>query len=485
MAGSGGAAAGGTGGTTAEGGAGGSAPTSSAHRWLAFSQDATYVYDVTKYPASDALISIGDGGLGPWSPDGQKLIFGDKGAYYVSDMSTDEPRPPTILVTPPAPPSSTLGYGVQPINWLADSKSVAMIAGTTLSTFDPAQAAPGIHVITSTLKAYSFAPKGSKIIYLDAAGAFVVDVSAGIPGASVPVNVTGSTIVWAPTGLAVATLKTGNLALTDLSAVPPVTSMLTAAATATPSVSQIAFSPNGKKLAFCGNQERAHSDVYVIDLGGAAGNVTRVYPALSDTGSAVLSTGYRFSAWSLDGKWLTYSASDNASAAAAELFAVDVSGSVPATPVKFPGAFQYWIWSPVSDSLFGLNISVAAGSSFNPQTPAVAPVTLFTAAGPISNVTLNGTATALGYLTKYDLHLVDAVNPQNPPADIVLDAGYDGTGTWAWSADSKFIAVTDALTSYVTPRYQIRLLRTDDITASTPIVLHPSTTTTVRFAWQP
>ncbi len=466
------------GGTGGGGGVGGSSFT---HRWLAFNQDAAYVYDTTKFPDVDAAVSIGNGTVGPWSPDGRKLIFGNKGVLYASDMTDATPGTAVLLVAVPGLPSQSLGFSVSNINWLGDSRSIATVVGTTLSTFDASLAAPPIHSITSTLTSLSLSPANAKLVYRDGTGTFLVNITAGTPGSSVAVDA-GTNIVWAPNGLAFASVKSGNLYLTDVSGATPVTSSLTTAATGSPSVVNPVFSPNGDKLVFYGNQDRTEPDVYVVDLHGAPGNIKRVNPALSATGSASVCCSY-VSPWSADSKWLLYGSNDTSNAAATGLFIVDLSGSTPGAPVQFKGANYFNAWAP-GDLVFGSNNGGLTFLQFNPQTPATDPKTLFTTAAA-SNPTLNHAATAFAYVTKYDLYLADAVNPNTTPTDVPLDGGYDAVGTFGWSSDSKFVAVVDNLTSYLTPQYRVRLLRVDGVTPSTPVNIHAQSTNYVHLAWQP
>jgi hypothetical protein len=61
----------------------------------------------------------------------------------------------------------------------------------------------------------------------------------------------------------------------------------------------------------------------------------------------------------------------------------------------------------------------------------------------------------------------------------------DSAGAFGWSADGKFIAIVDNQTSYSPDMWQVKLMRTDGSTASTPIAVSASSDTGVAFAWQP
>src|SRR5215216_3285108 len=146
-AGAGGAGIGGGGGAEPLGGAGaGGADNPLRTRWLAFEhEDGAFAYDVTRFPDQDALLQLSTGSLGSWSPDGRKLLYSKQNAWYVRDMSAETPEPAVLLVESQLAPRLT---------WSADSKSIAMTQGTTLSVFDPSEAAPSLQPLTTTLTSY-------------------------------------------------------------------------------------------------------------------------------------------------------------------------------------------------------------------------------------------------------------------------------------------------------------------------------------------
>jgi hypothetical protein len=89
------------------------------------------------------------------------------------------------------------------------------------------------------------------------------------------------------------------------------------------------FSPDGKKFAFFAGRGTSCDQkwLYVVDVSTATvGNAFRV-----DKNTGV----YSFFGWSPDSKWLAYSELTNATSKLGTKYLVDVSGSLPGTPVAF------------------------------------------------------------------------------------------------------------------------------------------------------
>jgi hypothetical protein len=444
----------------AGGGAGGDSSTQAATRWLAFEHDdGSFAYDLTKFPSQDGLFQLGDSTLGAWSPNGTKLLHGDQGALFVRDMSGASPGSPILLIDLPQSPSL--------VRWSADSQSLAMALGATLSVFGTAHPAPQLNTITSTLARYSWCPVGNKLLYLDADGAHVVPVVAGVPGT--PQAVTGTTS-WSPTGQALAGITaSGGLAYRNLASDPPTLTQIFEATVPDTGLEGFFFSPDGSRIGTTGwKDDVERSDALYVNVLPTVGELTTAYTSPPvDVNSASI-------AWSPDSQWLIYDTDGS-------LFAVNVTGASPGSPIPLePGPSSEPTWLPNSVQLITLD------SSTNPTSLAI--LDLLAPEDPLpllSGVSfldfqVNPQGTLFGYRTELALHLVDIAAPQQPHVDIPLLESVGSIRSWGWSPDGTFIAaVTDPNAD------QQRLVRVDGTTVSSPIAIGDTSTSNIRFEWQP
>jgi Tol biopolymer transport system component len=457
-----GAGAGGGAGMESLGGAGAAgADNRPRTRWLAFEhEDGAFAYDVTKFPDQDALLQLSTGSLGSWSPDGRKLLFSKQNAWYVRDMSSATPEPAVLLLESQLTPRLT---------WSADSTSIAMVQGTTLSVFDPSEAAPSLQPLTTTLLGYQWAPVGNKLVYVDASGGHVVQVVAGVPGSSVAIA--SRAMGWAPHGNALAGNKNdGTLTLTTLDGDPPTLTTLFEPTGPGTGMEGFIFNPDGSRLATTGWQDRAESDAFYVNLLPTPGTLSTPYaPLANDVVAASIG-------WSPNGEWLLYESSDNV-AGTDQYFAVNVAGESPGTPVPLDvHSLHNPLWLPG-----GLKLITDTG----PATVAI--IDLLDPAQPepllngvsLSSCALNPRGTVLGYRSPYALHLLDLSAPEQPAVDINFQAG--NVGKWSWSPDGNFIAVVT-----LTNKDQTRLVRIDDdLGTSSPISLGDGSSDAISLRWQP
>ncbi len=461
----GGAGAGMGGGAGADplGGAGaGGADNPPRTRWLAFEhEDGAYAYDVTRFPDQDALLQLSTGSLGSWSPDGRKLLYSKQNAWYVRDMSAATPAPGVLLIESQLAPRLT---------WSADSKSVAMTQGTTLSVFDPSEAAPSLQPLTTTLTGYQWAPVGDKLVYLDASGGHVVQVVAGVPGTTVAIA--SRAMGWAPHGNALAGNKNdGTLTLTTLDGEPPTLTTLFAPIGPGTGMEGYIFNHDGSRLATTGWQDRAESDAFYVNLLPTPGTLSTPYPPLpSDVVAASIG-------WSPNGDFLLYESSDNV-AGTEHYFAVNVAGESPGTPVPLDvHSLQAPLWLP-GGLQFITNSGPATLAIFDLLDPAHVQPLLNGVS--LASCALNPLGTVLGYRSPLALHLLDLSVPQQPAVNINFQAA-GNVGRWSWSPDGNFIAVVT-----LTNKDQTRLVRIgDDLTTSSPISLGDGSSDAISLRWQP
>jgi Tol biopolymer transport system component len=461
-AGFGGAGTGGGAGADPLGGAGAGGADERRTRWLAFEhEDGAFAYDVTRFPDQDALLPLSTGSLGSWSPDGRKLLYSKQGAWYVRDMSTETPEPGVLLVESQLPPRLT---------WSADSQSIAMTQGATLSVFDPSQAAPSLQPLTTTLTAYQWAPVGNKLVYLDASGGHVVPIVAGVPGTSV--MIASRAIGWAPHGDALVGNKNdGTLTLTTLDGDPPILTTLFEPTGPGTGMEGYLFNRDGSRLATTGWRDRAESDAFYVNLRPTPGTLSTPYPPL-DGDVVAASIG-----WSPDGDWLLYESNDD-TAQTERFFAVNVAGESPGIPVPLDVySLQAPLWLPG-----GLRFITDTGPTALAIVDLLAPAhhqPLLNGVS-LSSCALNPLGTVLGYRTPFALHLLDLSAPSQPAVDINFQAA-GNVGKWSWSPDGNFIAVVT-----LTSKDQTRLVRIDDdLTVSSPISLGDGSSDAIALRWQP
>lgn len=471
-------ALGGTGGDTDAGGMGGEglvpydvAPT----RWLVFSHEkGVFAYDTTKFTASDALtalsnkVQVAAAQRLSWSPDGSKLLYLDAGDVYAVDLSGDAPDAPKLLLSTPAAPSPQLS--VPAWSWSADSASVAVVSGTTLSVLDPTQAAPTLHPLTTKLESFSWAPYGSRLLFADDTGSHVVRVTAGSP--STPLDVDAGATVWSPDGAQLAGVKDGDLALTTLTDDEASLELLTTAQAADDpppalDAQYIRFNKSGSQLTFSGQlavDGRFNGYTLKLRPRGEPVAVPSGAPDDADTSCAV---------WSPDGKLLLCSYEV---AAGSQWFTVDIA-TQELTKVLEGGSYGDWAWSPdpARYQLFTSSVGGTSQIAMVDLAEATTLVPIYEGSAPFS---VSPAGSLLTYLTKPTIQLVDLAAPEKTPVGIPTAQSAADAPVWGWSPNGEFIAIDDG-------SHQQRLAHIDGAEASTPVALGELSATAIDFAWQP
>src|SRR4029079_17772758 len=146
--------------------------------------------------------------------------------------------------------------------------------------------------LSDSLYTFAWAPTGSKLAYIDATGAVVVDVPAGVAGTpqrvmSAPAPPPASGIaaydmfVWSPDGAHLAYARTGNVFIFDLTGAQPINRTVTAPTIGAPSVGQMVFNQDGSLLAFVADETRAGFDVFTVRTASTSMAVN-AHPGLAD-----------------------------------------------------------------------------------------------------------------------------------------------------------------------------------------------------------
>jgi Tol biopolymer transport system component len=432
-------------------------------------------YDTTKFPTTDGLTQLSEKEQSAasqrlsWSPNGLTLLYLDVADVYAVDLSGAAPVAPRLLLSSPTAPSPQLS-AVRPWSWSADSTSVAVVSGTTLSVLDPMQAAPTLHPLTTKLTSFSWAPYGGKLLYVDDTGSYVVQITQGTPSA--PVAVDAGATVWSPNGAQLAGVKDGDLALTTLSDSAASLELLTTAHQAVDAppaldAQYIRFNKSGSKLTFSG-QLAVDQDFtgYTLSLRPRGEPVAVPSDAPEGADTACHS-------WSPDGKLLLCSYEV---AASSQWFAVDVAAR-NFTKVLDAGTYADWAWSPdpARHQLFTSSVGGTSQIALVDLVNANTLVPIFTGNTTFS---VSPAGTLLTYLTKPTIQLVDLAAPQKTPVEIQTVQSASDPPVWGWSPNGLFIAIADGA-------HQQRLARIDGAAASTPAALGAVSASAIDFSWQP
>lgn len=453
-------------------GSAGSAPTSHP-QWVVINQSsATVAYDLSKFPSPSGLVSL-EGGpftMTTWSPDGRSLLhLRSLSELYYRDMTTAVPGPPTLLSSG----SPYSGIGSPPLAWSGDSKSaafaIAPLSGgssqTMLQVFDPTRPAPLLRTLSSNVTGFSWAPVGDRIMYVDGNMTHVRRVQTGVPGPDFTLDGSSYQGSWSPDGNAVAITTSSQVTWADLTQSAPAPVALTAPTVAAPTVQGATFVAGGTSLLFSGVQVRDGArDLFKVTLRPTVGAPVRVSSGLTGTSTVV---GFWLSP---DGRWVVYMVSDTGQPST--YWAVDLSAASPGMPFQIsaaPSSSAAWLYDgsgrfvSAATGLSIVDLPHATTSQLNGTSYAQSPA---------------GAMLAYGTAPVQHLYLRDLDHPEAGASDIPFLNSSAGLVFWRWSPDGKFIATFDGSSSY-----NVRLVRLEGTTPSTPVPISVSSSTTLY--WQP
>jgi hypothetical protein len=457
---------------TNQGGSGGSGPLSP-QRWFVFTQSqGVFAYDVTKFPSSSGLVSLKFPGRAMvWSPDGRRLASWGGGDVYCYDMQVTLPDAPSLLLT------GAMGEdeAIPLLTWSADSKTLAVTATAVVPTgsnpnppallkvLDPAVPAPLIRTLSNNVTSVVWAPVGDRLLFTEGSVTHVLSVKSGVPGAELLLKGVGYS--WSPDGKTLMAVSAGNITLTDVTQTVPAPVTISSPSVSAPTITHVAFSPDGAVLLYQGVQIReGATDVFRVALKPTIGTPVRVSTGLTGTASAALVSS------SADGKWVIYNSSGT--------WAVDVSGATPGTPLQIAASpSNSASWLSTAPQKF-LGVAASGLSLFDLSSPGASPLTVVS--GQPNSSALNPSSNVVGYSTLANLNLRDLDHLENPAGNISV-AGSATLGAWQWSGDGKFISLVEQTSA----SSLVRLVRPDGTTPSVAVALHTSSTTVPRFFWQP
>jgi Tol biopolymer transport system component len=386
-----------------------------------------------------------------WSPDGHWLLYQHGTQVYSVDMSSAAPGLP-VLLTSEGPGTSITLPG---LSWSADSKSVAMTkasSSTLLSpqvqVFDPTQPAPLMRPLSTAATALLWAPVGDRVLYSDSSGTHVRRVQAGVPGPEQLLE--GDSFSWSPDGNAVLSVYRGKLMLNDVTQTPPIQVTLANPDTLWATVDQLAFSPDGSRLLFAGQQiQNFQKDLFVVNLKPTVENPVRISQALM--ANETLTDDFLLSP---DGKWVIYSMFDAEHETTA--WAVDLSGAKPGSPFKTVATpIDESSWVPNAPEKF-IGYFGGGFGMFDIANPGLAAISVVNSGGGFSLSSLG----AIAYSSLTGVFARDLFHPELPTAQLSQNGG---PTMWRWSPDGNFIAVATST--------QSRLYRWQNSTASNPVAL--------------
>ena len=405
---------------------------------------AAYAYDVNQYPSKVGLFQLSSAppdmsdntpAVGPWSPDGKKLLYRDGKDWFVRDMTTNPPGPALVVARAPVPPDRS--PGLAQFSWSADSQTITWATGGQLLIGDPTLPQPSYSALAQDLVGYEWAPAGNHLLYVETSNAHVVEVNAGkesTPRLFDPDMFT----VWSPDGKYLLSITpdvsgsvNGDLTLTDVTGSTLASTVVTKPTIPQPNVTEVRFSADGSFLVFAGAQVRPWIDVFYVPLKPSIGAPVLISNGLANTLVNVAHVLFL----SPDGHWIGYSGS---SFGGPELdFAVEMSGGVPVAqfPLQHEDDFSYsWLPKKPQELLaFGANnddelLNLPASN------PTFVPVDSESQSlSPVADVLL--WTSNPGQISLRDLDTLA------PPT--IIDAKLENSEL-LWSPDGQFISLLDA-----------------------------------------
>ena len=135
--------------------------------------------------------------VGPWSPDGRKLLYRDGKDWFVRDMTTNPPGPALVVARSPVPPDPSGGQS--PFRWSADSQTIMWISERQMLLVDPTLPQASYTALAQDLVWCEWAPAGNHLLYVETSNAHVVEVNAGKAGTPQLLD-PGMLREWSPDG---------------------------------------------------------------------------------------------------------------------------------------------------------------------------------------------------------------------------------------------------------------------------------------------
>jgi len=309
---------------------------------------------------------------------------------------------------------------------------------------------------------FAWSPTLPRVAYVEdqstanVAELFVVDMSSASPGA--PQNASGGNVgsggfQWSPADGRIAFASNRDSAdifelfVVDVSQAAPGTAVK-ASGTMTygSAVESLRWSPDGKWIAYRVRQSNGHDELYAVDVSGAAPkSPVKVSGAMTAT---CTNCGVDDYSWSPDSKWIAYR-SDQETWKVLNTYLVDMASGTPAAPQKYPSGNMLGEFSPDGTRLAYMKpaaplyeLQMISLSQSGPS----APVTLASETVPpaISSFAWAPNGKSIQFGTTDGVYWID-LSGTTPGAPVKLSSSFGGL-TWAaptWSPDSKWIAYRD------------------------------------------
>ena len=255
--------------------------------------------------------------------------------------------------------------------------------------------------------------------------------------------------------------------MTDITGATPVTVTLSAAATASPTITSASVSANMSTVVYLGAQTRTLADLYLVKLTPSVSA-----PILISSGLAATAQVASLISWSSNGRWLVYSAFDSSLSSKTD-WIVDLSGSTPGAPSQWLSSdLASLLWLPMQPNK-AIGASSGSSSLIDVSMPSADPVAL-----NLASYVLSPTRDLLAYAASTADVTIRDLDSMSPPVSIPLD--YIAAATiLRWSPDGKFIAVPAGITP------QLRMMRVDGAIPSSAISIYNSNGTVNSLYWPP